>query len=44
MQDPAVWASWYIVLLFCPFMILVLLIPDFLSRRARRRCATQQSR
>lgn len=37
MRDPANWISWYIVLLLFPFMILVLLVREFLSRRARRR-------
>jgi ferric iron reductase protein FhuF len=37
MRDPALWASWYVVLLLFPFMILVLLVRDFLSRRTRRR-------
>jgi hypothetical protein len=37
MRDPALWTSWYVVLLLFPFMILVLLVRDFLSRRTRRR-------
>lgn len=37
MHDPAVWTSWYVVLLLFPLMILVLVVRDFLSRRTRRR-------
>jgi len=37
MRDPALWASWYVVLLLFPSMIIVLLLRDFLARRARRR-------
>jgi hypothetical protein len=37
MRDPALWTSWYVVLLLFPFMILVVLVRDFLSRRTRRR-------
>jgi hypothetical protein len=36
MHDPALWASWYIVLLLIPLMILVLMVRDFLFRRAGR--------
>ncbi len=37
MRDPALWTSWYVVLLLFPFMILVVLVRDFLFRRTRRR-------
>jgi hypothetical protein len=37
MNDPVLWTSWYVVLLLFPFMILVVLVRDFLSRRIRRR-------
>ena len=37
MRDPALWTSWYVVLLFFPLMIIALLVRDFLARRARRR-------
>ena len=37
MRDPALWTSWYAVLLLFPSMIIVVLIRDFLARRARRR-------
>lgn len=36
MRDPALWISWYVALLFFPFIIVVLLVRDFLSRRIRR--------
>jgi hypothetical protein len=37
MRDPALWTSWYVVLLMFPFMIIILLLRDFLAGRARRR-------
>lgn len=37
MRDPALWTSWYVVLLLFPSMIIVLLLWDLLARRARRR-------
>ena len=37
MRDPALWTSWYIGLLFFPFMIIALLVRDFLANRGRRR-------
>lgn len=38
MRDPALWTSWYVVLLLFPIMILVLLVRDYLfPRRTRRR-------
>lgn len=37
MRDPALWTSWYVVLLLFPSMIIVLLVRDFLARHARRR-------
>lgn len=37
MRDPALWTNWYIVLLFFPFMIIALLVRDFLANRGRRR-------
>jgi len=37
MHDPAIWTSWYIVLLLFPLMILVLMVRDFLSGRTGRR-------
>ena len=37
MHDPVLWTSWYVVLLFFPLMIFVLLVRDFLSRRTGRR-------
>lgn len=36
MRDPALWASWYVVLLLFPFMIILLLLRDFLAGRRRR--------
>jgi len=37
MRDPALWTSWYVVLLLFPFMIIILLLCDFLAGRGRRR-------
>jgi len=37
MRDPALWTSWYVVLLLFPFMIIILLLCDFLTGRGRRR-------
>jgi hypothetical protein len=37
MRDPALWTSWYVVLLLFPFMIIILLLRDFLAGRGRRR-------
>ena len=37
MRDPALWTSWYVVLLLFPFMIIILLLCDFLTGRDRRR-------
>ena len=37
MRDPALWTSWYVVLLLFPFMIIILLVRDFLAGRGRRR-------
>lgn len=37
MHDPAVWISWYVVLLLFPLMIFVLMVRDFLYQRTRRR-------
>lgn len=37
MHDTALWTSWYVVLLLFPFMILVLMVRDFLSKRTGRR-------
>ena len=36
MHDPALWTSWYVVLLLFPFMIIVLLLSDYLAGRGRR--------
>jgi hypothetical protein len=36
MRDPALWTNWYVVLLLFPFMIIVLLLRDFLVGRGRR--------
>jgi hypothetical protein len=36
MRDPALWASGYVVLLLFPFMIIVLLLSDYLAGRGRR--------
>ena len=36
MRDPALWSSWYVVLLLFPFMIIILLLRDFLAGRGRR--------
>ena len=33
MRDPALWTSWYVVLLLFPFMIIILLLRDFLAGR-----------
>ena len=33
MRDPALWTSWYVVLLLFPFMIIILLVRDFLAGR-----------
>jgi hypothetical protein len=33
MRDPGLWTSWYVALLLFPFMIFVMLVRDFLSRR-----------
>jgi len=35
MHDPALWTSWYVVLLLFPFMIIVLLLSDYLAGRGR---------
>ena len=37
MRDPALWTNWYVVLLLFPFMIIVLLLRDFLAGPGRRR-------
>ena len=37
MRDPALWTSWYVVLLLFQFMIIILLLRDFLAGRGRRR-------
>ena len=37
MRDPALWTSWYVVLLLFPFMIIILLLCDFRTGRDRRR-------
>ena len=37
MHDPALWTNWYLALLLFPFMIIVLLLRDFLAGRGRRR-------
>jgi hypothetical protein len=37
MHDPALWTNWYIALLLFPFMIIALLLRDFLAGRGRRR-------
>lgn len=36
MRDPALWTSWYVVLLLFPSMIILLLLRDFLAGRRRR--------
>ena len=36
MRDPALWTSWYVVLLLFPFMIIVLLLRDYFAGRSRR--------
>ena len=36
MRDPVLWTSWYVVLLLFPFMIIILLIRDFLAGRRRQ--------
>ena len=36
MHDPVLWTSWYVVLLLFPFMIIVLLLSDYLAGRGRR--------
>ena len=33
MHDPALWTNWYVVLLLFPFMIIVLLLSDYLAGR-----------
>jgi hypothetical protein len=33
MRDPTLWTSWYVVLLLFPFMIVILLLCDFLTGR-----------
>ena len=37
MRDPALWAGWYVALLLFPFMIIVVMVRDFLARRTGRR-------
>jgi hypothetical protein len=37
MHDPALWTNWYVALLLFPFMIIALLLRDFLAGRGRRR-------
>ena len=37
MRDPALWTSWYVVLLLFPFMIIVLLLRAYLVGRYGRR-------
>ena len=37
MRDPALWTSWSVVLLLFPFMIIILLVRDFLAGRRNRR-------
>ena len=32
MRDPALWTSWYVVLLLFPAMIIVLMVRDFVAR------------
>ena len=33
MHDPALWASWYAVLLFFPLVIMILIVRDVWFRR-----------
>jgi hypothetical protein len=36
MHDPALWTHWYVAPLLFPFMIISLLLRDFLARGRRR--------